>query len=282
MRTLLLCLALVAGSAICCAWHKEESTSPPPSAPSDQAAPEVRLLYPVSRSPLPTLIGDSTDIYVGARDLGSDAAPAGVAKVEFRYVRTGETEPTLIGEAVSSITLDQVADPDIRSHLGLPAGWRLFTKRWYLLPWLQHWTGDSLTTGTRARLFAMAVDSAGNTGSAADSLSVLVINTNDTTPLNNYVFTVQPVQGRVGDEFVFDPSPSYDLIDSNRDIRVRWDFDGETASSWDIDWTDDYRADEVVRHTFSWPGPHTIVMEAHNSYLPDSVGQCRRTIRVEP
>lgn len=263
---------------VCSCGRYKRATAPA----ADRIAPEVRLLFPFSREPLPAIVSDSTNVYVAARDSVPGGSPGQMGKVELYFQTPEAIGPTRIGEVVTPISLQEIPDSTVRSRLDVPAGWSLYTKRWYT-----GWTplppvGTPVDTGTYVRLFAVATDPAGNRGQTPDSLRILVINASDDGPVFGPRFIIVPWPGRVGLEITFDPSSTRDLVDSNAEIRVRWDFDLAGGDGWDLDWDADARADQIVRHAYSQPGTYRVCMEAHTSYLPDSIASVTRELLVSP
>lgn len=263
-----------------CSCGGSEKTSAPPA---DRLAPDVRLLFPCSLEPELVIVRESTDVYVAARDSSSGGSPGPIAKVEFYFVPSDTTGPTRFGEVAAPISLEAIPDSSLRSLIDLPAGWSLYTKRWFTgwKPWPR--VGMPVNTGTRARLFAVATDLAGNRGRSEEMPLVLVINAGDSDPVPDVIFMVYPQSGRVGQEFVFDPRYTTDHISTPEEIRIRWDFGDHAGNRWDIDWDADARADEIVRHTYSSAGRYGVRMQVRFRYFhPDSISSGYRQIIVTP
>ena len=95
-----------------------------------------------------------------------------VARVAFFASPPNAAEPIRIGEAATPIPLDSVPEP-LRRFVHLPAGWELYSVRWYVGARQPH-GGTPIASGTYLRLFATATDPAGNEAGTADSVNVLV------------------------------------------------------------------------------------------------------------
>jgi hypothetical protein len=221
-----------------------------PARPTDPVPPEARILYPFSRAPRLYLVADSIDVYVGARDLGAGGAPGTISEVAFYFIQPDAGEPTRIGVVSTPIP-----------PLGTP-----------------------IHSETQVRLFVLATDAAGNSGRSAEDFRILVMNScDDLGCLPMAIFTVAPQMGTVETEFVFDPTDTRDPAGPDEEVRVRWDFDGDPESGWDIDWSERTTAAQVVRHRFASPGIYAIRMQARITYLPDSIVEAPpRIVRVLP
>jgi hypothetical protein len=275
-----LCLAALALFLSSCG-SSDEATAPP----ADRIAPQVRLLFPFSRAPLDTGVADSTDVYVAACDSAPAGSSGGIARVELYYLLPDATEPARIGDTMSLTSLAAVADSSLRSSLDVPLGWSLYTQRWYTGPTPLPPVGTPIVTGTRLHLFAVATDLAANQGWVPDSLHVRVTNRDDFGNHGAPMFVVYPPRGRVDEELRFDPRGTTDPIDTNAEIRVRWDFDGNLANGWDIDWEADARADQVVRYVYYEAGRYQVLMDARNADWPGRPGgeaRFTRPVIVDP
>ena len=258
-------------------WNCSESDKPPVL---DQSVPQVVILYPTALEPATVKVSDSTDVYFVAHDLdaaGQDKTPT---KVELWFSRPNTSDRVLIGTAPPPITIDQVPS-DIRSSIEIPAGWSLYTRKWYTGPRPLPPIGTPINSGTTVQLFALAYDAAGNAGRSPEVVRVDIFNFGDDLRRPRGSFIVTPPSGTVEDSFTFDANGTLDDIDPIHLIRVRWDFDGSPSNGWDIDWDRDARADELQTWKFAAPSNYTVVMEARNSYLsPDSVDVTRRAVAV--
>ena len=254
----------------------------------DETGPEVELYVPRSIEPATTTIADSVDVYVGARDVGAGGAAGSVTSVDLYFKPPAPGETVHIGSVGTPISIESVPDSATRETIRqqLPAGWNLYTRRWYTGPTPLPPIGTPIRSGTYVQIFAVATDLAGNQGRTADPVRVVIFNEGENLKPPIACFTLSPPTAEVGTEFVFDPTCTSDEIDTGdaqHNIRVRWDFDGNANNGWDLDWSADRRADEVIRRVFDRQGIYTIRMEAHNSYLVDSIDVAEdRTIRVTP
>jgi formylglycine-generating enzyme required for sulfatase activity len=259
-------------------WNCSESDTP---AVVDRSEPEVRIHYPYDSEPTTFVVSDSTNVYFSAQDLGANGQPAEPTKLELWFSRPGAAAPVLIGTAGQPISIDQVP-VDIRPIVDVPAGWSLYTRRWFTGPTPLPPIGTPINTGTDVQLFAVAYDAAGNVGRTPEVIRIHVTNYGDDIRPPIPAFTVSPQSGTTLTTFVFDASLTTDRIDPVDQIRVRWDFDGNPENGWDIDWADDARADESQSWQFGTPRRYRVILETHNSYLPDSVSGAFRDVVVTP
>jgi formylglycine-generating enzyme required for sulfatase activity len=246
-------------------------------AAGDTIAPEARIFYPRGESGRNPIVNDSTDIYVGARDLAGDQREGRVDWVQFWFSRLDRPGAQSIGRASEEISEDQVPD-SIRPYIDLTGGFKLYTRRWYTGTKYLPPRGTPIPSGVSVYLWVAPTDSSGNEGTS-DSLQVGILNHGDfSPPLPD--FTVSPQTGPVDSTFVFDPTPTTDSRFSDDQITVRWDFDEELDNGWEIDWAADRRADELQSWKYSAPGEHVVVLQARNPDLPDSVSIVRKSVIV--
>ncbi len=259
-------------------WTCSENDTP---AVQDLSEPEVRIFFPYDTEPATFVVSDSIDVYYAARDLSRNGQPISVQKVELWFARPGSSDRVLIATPSRAIDIDQVPE-DIRPLVTLPAGWTLYTQVWYTGPTPLPPIGTPINTGTDVQLFALAYDAAGNVGRTEDVIRIHVTNLGDDIKGPRPVFTVSPQSGTTADTFVFDASATADDIDPPHLIRVRWDFDGNPANGWDVDWSADARADEPQEWQYVTPRSYRAILQAHNSYLPDSINTTTRDLLVTP
>lgn len=289
MRRLLFVLFALASPFL---WNCSENDTP---AVADRSEPEVLICYPYDREPTTFVVKDSINVYFAAHDLGPRDVPAEPTKVELWFSHPGTSSRVFIGTAGQAISLDQVPvtdpyepDPSLADSIrkivarSLPAGWSLYVRRWYTGPLPLPPVGTPINTGTKVQLFALAYDAAGNVGRTPDVVQIAVTNLGDDNHPPVPVITVSPQSGTTADTFVFDASATTDAIDTIHKISVRWDFDGNPGNGWDIDWNRDARADEKQNWQFLTPRSYRVALEAHNSYIPDSISGTSRPVIVTP
>lgn len=240
----------------------------------DATGPEVLVFYP----PADVDVSDSTNIYVGAIDRGADQSEGTVSSVVFLFARPDSPERDTIGVVTTPISLEQVPD-SVRPFIELEEGWSLYTRRWYTGPKYPEPVGTPINSGTMVKLFAVAVDPAGNPG-RSEEREIRILNVGDDLGPPRPDFVITPNSGTQSTDFEFDPGPTEDDLDPPERISVRWDFDGDGV--WDIDWAAGANAGQVQRHTYRAPRNYTAVLEAHNSYLRDVIVSQPRQLTVLP
>ncbi len=259
-------------------WACSEEDVTPPAL--DRTAPEVRILYPFDAGPNAFAVYDSVDVYLVAHDVGVDGREGAVARVEVWFTHSRTPEPVQVGTMTEPIPIEQVP-AHLRTYIDVPAGWSLYTRRWY--------------TGTRypppistpignagVQLFALAYDATGNLGQSDEMVRVQTHSCDCPLFWLEPQFTIHPSSGSTATVFTFDPRATTDPIDPNQAVRVRWDFDGNSENGWNIDWDQDARAHELQTFRFATPGIYRIVLQAHTSYLPDSIAVRTRDLAVYP
>jgi formylglycine-generating enzyme required for sulfatase activity len=234
--------------------------------------PDVRIFYPVTDENHP--IADSTEIYVGV-----GTTSAAVSQVEFLFARRTKILPDTIGfesEPIDTSLVPQAIKPYFRTF---PSNWKLYKRWWYPGPRYRPPKGTYVASGEHVQLFALAMEADGGEG-RSEFTQVRVLNQGD--PLHPPIpcFLSDPLQGRINDVITFDPACTTDNLDTNDLISVRWDFDGDPSNGWDIDWNRDARADQKKTWTFNAPHTYNVIMEAHNTYLPDEITRYERPLLI--
>jgi formylglycine-generating enzyme required for sulfatase activity len=252
-------------------WGCSESGKKTP--PSPPAAPEIRLFYPPDVASAPFVVSDSVDVYVGA------LAPQGESPLtmEFLFSHPNRSTPDKIGDVSDPISLAEVPE-EIRGYIQLPEGWNLYKRRWYTGPIPPAPIGTPINTGTYVQVFAVAADPGGGEA-RSDLVRVRILNEGDNLEPPTPSFVISPSSGTTADVFTFDPTTTSDLIDPNSAIQVRWNFDG---GAWDIDWSANAHADQKQTWRYARASSYTVILQARNSYLPDSIAQVPRSLGVSP
>ena len=249
---------------------------------ADRSEPQVRIFYPYDSEPATFVVNDSIKIYFATHDLGQNDQPVEPTKVELWFSHPRAAAPVLIDTPAQLISIDQVPE-EIRPFVQVPAGWSLYSRWWFTGPTpLPPDGGTPIDTGTDVQLFAVAYDAAGNVGRTPDVIRIHVTNFGDNIGPPSPDFTISPQAGTTATTFVFDPALTTDRIDSLDQISVRWDFDGNPANGWDIGWDMDARANQKQSWQYVTPRRYRVVLQAHNSYLRDSIGTASRYIIVTP
>jgi formylglycine-generating enzyme required for sulfatase activity len=245
----------------------------------DQSKPEVLIFYPNAPDSSTFIVRDSIETYFAARDVGPDGQSTPPSKVELWFSWPGSADRVFIGTETQPISMEQVP-ANIAPFVKVPSGWSLYTRRWYTGPKPLPPVGTPINSGTHVQLFAYAYDAAGNIGRTPDVLPLLVYNNGDNIGPPIPRFTVSPPSGTTEDTFTFSADSTTDRIDPVHEIRVRWDFDGNGV--WDVDWDRDARADMPQTWKYVVAKSYTAKLEAHNSYLPDSITWTTRSLVVTP
>ncbi|RMF93524.1 MAG: preprotein translocase subunit SecE [Candidatus Schekmanbacteria bacterium] len=89
------------------------------------------------------------------------------------------------------------------------------------------------------------------------------------------VFSVDPKTGDVGTSFTFDASGSYDSEDGTRNLKVRWDFEGD--GKWDYP-SKGYTKNKIIVHKFDKPGLYTVRLQVMDSQ--GAVAVVKRNLNV--
>lgn len=238
-------------------------TEDDPGPGSDSEGPELRVLFPPNRIDNRWVVSDSTYVYVAARDNNA------VDRVDVWFSRPSEAVRRLVGSTTASFPLSQVPD-SVSQEFTMPAGFDLYRVKWGTL---------NINSGTSPQVFATGVDRSGNEA-RSDIVTVRILNLGQDLLPPNAEFNVRPPSGTVADEFCFDPSPTTDLIDGLDAIRVRWDFDGDGV--WDIDWDDNFFANQIVCHRYLTPRIYRARLQAQNSYIEDLSAIKEKNLVVAP
>ena len=187
----------------------------------------------------------------------------GVSRVELWGAP--ETRPDAILIKSTEEALNPVPD-----SVQAPAGVPVYGARWSV---------RTIRNGTRVRIFARAVDAAGN-ATRSDLVTVKVLNLGGDLRPPLARFFVTPTQGTVDTLFVFNAEDTSDSVDAPTEISVRWDFDGDGV--WDRNWDEGLKASVPVEFKYNRASVYTAKLEAKNTYLPDSVGTATQLVGVAP
>jgi len=254
-----------------------ETGAPPAPVPE---APQVKLLYPPAGDAQAPDISDSVEVYVGVESPQGDLASEVITQVRFFFARRNKSTPDTIG--VETQPVDPGLVPaEIQPYIQqLEPGWSLYKRWWYTGPQYRPPKGTYIASGEYVSVFAIATDKGGAQG-RSDLVRVRILNLGEDLYPPDAQFVVTPSSGTTETVFSFDPNYTTDNVDTNDLISVRWDFDGNPQNGWDIDWDQGAMADQVQTWQFAAPKSYLVVLEARNSYLPDSVGQYHRPLQVE-
>lgn len=216
----------------------------------DETSPTIEIRNPDAKghtSFAPLSIEDSIDIVVWADD------PSGIDAVEIMC--------TFQSESDSAATL--------LATLTTPDSAKCYS---------YHWVTAALDNGIEGVIWARATDEVGNKGRTQEGICIRVINSGEMSAPDADFIIVPNSGGTVATRFKYDPSPTADALDSNEEILVRWDFEGD--GFWDVDTTDGRTAAEPVYHTYSTPGNYEVRLQAFNTYYPAPSEVAVRPLRV--
>jgi|GEM_PF-3344481 len=217
--------------------------------------PDVRVIYPTSTAEHPLDVSDSVHVYVLA------TGSTGVSRVELWAMDLSRQDPTMINTLLT-VPLDSTAVPDTLRSL-LPR-----TERSHVYKW--SWQIGAIRNGTEIRIFAKAVDPAGNV-TRSNAAEVRILNQNEKHPPKPKIKLVDPTSphGVTGVPFTFDASLTTDDVYQNHleKVQVRWDFNNDGV--WENDWDKNLNALDQVTCVYSRSNDYTVVVEARNDYLPD-------------
>jgi len=76
------------------------------------------------------------------------------------------------------------------------------------------------------------------------------------------VFSVNPQTGDLNTSFTFDATGSYDSEDGNRDLQVRWDFEGD--GTWDYP-AKNFTKNKIIVHKFESAGTYSVRLQVKDS-----------------
>jgi hypothetical protein len=223
----------------------------------DKVGPTIQFIQPTMTSTIPEEISDRVDIYVTAND------NSGVEKVELWGSPENAQNSILIKSSDSP--LDPVPD-----SVQAPPGAPVYGARWSV---------RTIRNRTRVRLFARVFDLAGNI-TRSDLVLIKILNRGGDLRPPVARFFITPTQGTVDTLFVFNAEDTSDSVDAPTEIDVRWDFDGDGV--WDKTWEDGLKASVPVEFRYPRASVYNAVLEAKNTYLPDSVGRAVQPVDVAP
>ncbi len=220
---------------------------------TDEVPPQVSIESPRSTSISPFSIKDSTWMLVLASDNNG--------------IQSLEVWCTFHADSSRLITRSLSAVPD-------SAGYYRY-----------HWFTEGIQNGSDGEIWARATDGVGNVASS-EPIPVTVIKTDDIKP-PDADFAVSP--GLTGaaevDVFAFDPSYTTDDLETDDELTVRWDFEGDGVWDLNADWLNNpnplYTADYTVSHVYPTPGVYPVTMEVKNSYEERTSTKVKE-ITVEP
>jgi len=223
----------------------------------DKEGPAVQFVLPISPPEAPVEYSEHVDIYVTATD------NTAVSRVEFWGARETVQNP----DQIATLTAPLSPVPD---SIEAPPGMAVYGTRYSI---------RAIRNGSRVRLFARAFDAAGNS-TRSDQMVIKVLNLGGNLYPPAADFFVKPPRGTVDSLFTFDASVTRDSVDTPSEIAVRWDFDGDGV--WDRDWGEGLTAAVRVDFKYNRPRVYRPVLEAKNSYLPDSTARATQELEVTP
>lgn len=222
-----------------------------PTGEGDQAAPTVALVQPTESDFFANRLQDSTMVVVQAQD------DQKVVEVQLWALFSSDSVAVKVGPALTV--------PDSTDY--------------YSYFWRMH----QIDNGTTGVLYAVATDESGNS-TASQKVRVLIINSSQIGPPFG-AFSITPSEGTVETNFTFDASPTVDRVNTDGELRVRWDF--ETDGIWDIDSSSDTTsapdpsAATKVTHTYAIPDTYLVTLEVFNNYYPRA-SRVQRNLVVKP
>ncbi len=109
-------------------------------------------------------------------------------------------------------------------------------------------------------------------GLVSENIKAIVVNEiPNTAPVAD--FTINPEEGDLNTEFLFDASASSDAEDDISALNIRWDFNGD--NQFDTDWS----TEKTATYTYSTAGTYSVKLEVKDS--GDLVSEKIKTVVVE-